>query len=259
MKREKHADPILALPNKLQTGLTLTGRHLYYRIVLIRFDYTLFVPEGRHLHSNYAVFLLILETMTYYEVLLLWTLLLPVSLGFMGFKALRPRHLSYIQPCMSLMDDVLTSKSSETSFVFVGGKGGVGKTSTSSAVALAASDSNLKTLIVSTDPAHSLGDALQIPLQSGEIVPVVTEVNLWALEIDVESALDEFKNILSALNSDSIAKSTGIPVDLINSVGLDDVSAIFANPPPGRVRSIHSSLLSLYLTLTLSLTLTRTL
>ncbi len=35
--------------------------------------------------------------------------------------------------------------------------GGVGKTSTSSALALALSDNNLRTLVVSTDPAHSLG------------------------------------------------------------------------------------------------------
>lgn len=44
-----------------------------------------------------------------------------------------------------------------TQFVFVGGKGGVGKTSSSSAIALKLSDENLRVLIVSVDPAHSLG------------------------------------------------------------------------------------------------------
>ena len=74
-----------------------------------------------------------------------------------------------------------------TQFVFVGGKGGVGKTSSSSAIAIALSDSGFRTLLVSTDPAHSLGDALDVNLRSGLVVPITTESNLWALEIDVDA------------------------------------------------------------------------
>ena len=74
-----------------------------------------------------------------------------------------------------------------TQFVFVGGKGGVGKTSSSSAIAIAFSDAGLRTLLVSTDPAHSLGDALDVNLRSGTVVPITTESNLWALEIDVDA------------------------------------------------------------------------
>ena len=59
-----------------------------------------------------------------------------------------------------------------TSFMFVGGKGGVGKTSSSSAIALSLSDKGLRTLLVSTDPAHSLGDALATDVPSGQVTPL---------------------------------------------------------------------------------------
>ena len=44
------------------------------------------------------------------------------------------------------------------------GKGGVGKTSVAAATALRAADMGYKTLIMSTDPAHSLGDSLDVKL-----------------------------------------------------------------------------------------------
>lgn len=123
--------------------------------------------------------------------------------------------------------------SANTQYVFVGGKGGVGKTTTSSALALALADSGLRTLIVSTDPAHSLGDSLDISLSSGSIVKVPTEANLWALEVDVESALDSFKETAKEFNSESLSKSFGVPKDILDTLGLDDMASIFTDPPPG--------------------------
>ncbi|KNY29820.1 ArsA family ATPase [Pseudobacteroides cellulosolvens] len=61
------------------------------------------------------------------------------------------------------------------------GKGGVGKTSIAAATALKSARRGLKTLIISTDAAHSLGDSMDIELGSE---PVNIEENLWAQEID---------------------------------------------------------------------------
>jgi arsenite-transporting ATPase len=68
--------------------------------------------------------------------------------------------------------------------VLVGGKGGVGKTTTAGALALMAAESGRRTLIVSTDPAHSLGDVFDTRIGNEEtsLVP-----NLSGLEIDPEA------------------------------------------------------------------------
>lgn len=62
------------------------------------------------------------------------------------------------------------------------GKGGVGKTTTAAATALQCAKKGLKTLVVSTDPAHSLADALNVELGPE---PTVVAENLWGQEFDV--------------------------------------------------------------------------
>ncbi|HLU98860.1 MAG TPA: ArsA family ATPase [Thermobifida alba] len=64
---------------------------------------------------------------------------------------------------------------------FVGGKGGVGKTTLAAAHALALADRGQRTLLVSVDPAHSLGDVLQARL--GDRPRRVAD-RLWAVEPD---------------------------------------------------------------------------
>ena len=74
-------------------------------------------------------------------------------------------------------------------FFFFSGKGGVGKTTISSALAVALSERGLKTLLVSLDPAHSLSLALDVEI--GGKVKKVSE-NLFAVEIDVESEMKSY-------------------------------------------------------------------
>jgi arsenite-transporting ATPase len=71
--------------------------------------------------------------------------------------------------------------------VLVTGKGGVGKTTVAAATALAAADAGYSTLVTSTDPAHSLADALAIGL-GAEPTPVVDR--LQGQQIDAQRQLD---------------------------------------------------------------------
>jgi arsenite-transporting ATPase len=76
-----------------------------------------------------------------------------------------------------------------TQFLLFGGKGGVGKTTCAAATALKLSSQG-KTLIVSTDPAHSLSDSFETKL-SGKEKEIST--NLFAVEIDPKENLEKLK------------------------------------------------------------------
>ncbi len=75
-------------------------------------------------------------------------------------------------------------------FVLYGGKGGVGKTTMAAATALASANAGTRTLVVSTDPAHSLSDAFERPVPStpGRIHD---DVPLFGAEIDPEEAIQQ--------------------------------------------------------------------
>ncbi len=69
------------------------------------------------------------------------------------------------------------------------GKGGVGKTSIAAATALRCADLGYRTLVVSTDTAHSLGDSLQVELGPE---PLHVTDNLDAQEIDVHYSIEKY-------------------------------------------------------------------
>jgi arsenite-transporting ATPase len=73
------------------------------------------------------------------------------------------------------------------------GKGGVGKTSVAAATALRSAHLGYRTLVMSTDAAHSLGDSFDMPL-GGEPAPIVD--NLWGQELDVFREIDRHWGIL---------------------------------------------------------------
>jgi arsenite-transporting ATPase len=69
------------------------------------------------------------------------------------------------------------------------GKGGVGKTSMSAATALRCAELGYRTVVVSTDPAHSLGDSFDRAI-GNELVQLVP--NLWGQEIDLLNQMDKY-------------------------------------------------------------------
>ena len=76
--------------------------------------------------------------------------------------------------------------------LFLGGKGGVGKTTCAAALALAARRAGKKVLLVSTDPAHSTSDILETALDSSEreILPGLNGIELDAVR-ETRRYLDE--------------------------------------------------------------------
>lgn len=67
------------------------------------------------------------------------------------------------------------------------GKGGVGKTTASAATAAAAAARGRKVLVLSTDPAHSLADALGVPLGA---TPTEVDTGLYAMQVDAQAAFE---------------------------------------------------------------------
>ena len=87
--------------------------------------------------------------------------------------------------------------SDERRLLLFGGKGGVGKTSVAAAAAVYAAERGKKTLIISSDPAHSLSDVFEQPqLNSGVIEKIEHIENLYGLEISPKEVLSDYQHYL---------------------------------------------------------------
>ena len=91
------------------------------------------------------------------------------------------------------------------------GKGGVGKTTTAAATAALAASSGLRTLVLSTDPAHSLGDALGVSL-GGE--PTEIAALLYGQQVDAQQRFEK-----------SWAEISGYLSTLLDASGVDPLEA----------------------------------
>jgi arsenite-transporting ATPase len=107
--------------------------------------------------------------------------------------------------------------------VLFGGKGGVGKTTCAASAGLHLSKT-FKTLIISTDPAHSLADSLGQKIGDG-IEDIKNVKNLSAIEISAKKAFSAFKM--------RYEKEIKQIIDTSSYLDPEDVESVFALPIPG--------------------------
>ncbi len=105
-------------------------------------------------------------------------------------------------------------------FLLFGGKGGVGKTSNAAAAAIWAAEHGRETLIISTDPAHSLSDSLNQDVSGGEIKIVQGVDNLFAMEVNPRKEFQKYQNTVSGESFNSISSPFPIPDLLTDLSGL---------------------------------------
>jgi arsenite-transporting ATPase len=110
-------------------------------------------------------------------------------------------------------------------FIFFGGKGGVGKTTMSAAFGIAAAKRwKKRTLVISTDPAHSLSDSFDQQL-SGEPTAINGVPDLFALELDTTQTIEEF--------ADSLLNSPDPMISTVVAQFLGEDASILNAAPPG--------------------------
>ncbi|MGB9954134.1 ArsA family ATPase [Haloarcula marismortui] len=105
-----------------------------------------------------------------------------------------------------------------TRFVLYGGKGGVGKTTVAAATGHRLAAAGHETLVVSTDPAHSLGDAVEAEV-SGD--PTEIRPGLWGVEVDPQTGIDRYRSLFEALAAEF--SDAGIRMDE------DEVAELFTS------------------------------
>ena len=127
-------------------------------------------------------------------------------------------------------------KKDSLKLILLGGKGGVGKTTCATSTALYLAKKN-KTLLISTDPAHSLYDSLDIQTKTeNEIHPIYSLIsedfkkyeelkNLSIYEISAEKSLKQFK----LEYEDEIKKI----LDTSSYLDNEDIDSLFTLPIPG--------------------------
>jgi arsenite-transporting ATPase len=121
--------------------------------------------------------------------------------------------------------------------LFFGGKGGVGKTTCAAAAALLLAESrpDRRVLLLSTDPAHSLADALEVPLGDDERPVPGAPANLRARELDAARTFADWRARHLEMVEEQLEESGGAAErdawrDLLDLAppGLDELSAVSA-------------------------------
>ncbi|MFN9103503.1 MAG: arsenical pump-driving ATPase [Betaproteobacteria bacterium] len=125
-----------------------------------------------------------------------------------------------------------------TRYLFFTGKGGVGKTSLSTATALALADGGRRVLLVSTDAASNLDEMLGIEMRNSP-VPVPGAPGLWVLNIDPGHAAESYRQrVLAGLGAGATAEERATVREQLSGActteiaSFDEFSALLADGAP---------------------------
>lgn len=112
--------------------------------------------------------------------------------------------------------------------LFIGGKGGVGKSTTSAALGLAFAKEGQKTLVVSTDPAHNLGDLFHKKVNHDK---TKLSHNLWGIEVNPEHEskryIQSVKQNLKGLVQSRMVEEVHRQIDMASASPGTDEAALF--------------------------------
>jgi arsenite-transporting ATPase len=115
-----------------------------------------------------------------------------------------------------------------------GGKGGVGKTTCASATALSLAQDGFETLVVSTDPAHSIADVYDVEVGS-DPVKIFEDVSLYAREVDPEKRFNEnYSDVADAVLNEA------------SKIGVDINGSDFSNLEGGVIGSDEAAVIDLF-------------
>ncbi|KAH1045834.1 hypothetical protein J1N35_036618 [Gossypium stocksii] len=166
----------------------------------------------------------------------------------LSIKPKRPTNTFQVRSVAAPTEDVAgfddMVSGTRRKYYMLGGKGGVGKTSCAASLAVKFANNGHHTLVVSTDPAHSLSDSFAQDLTGGMLVQVEgPDFPLFAIEINPEKAREEFRD--AAKNNGG----TGVK-DFMDGMGLGmlveqlgelKLGELLDTPPPGLDEAIAIS------------------
>ncbi|XP_020229747.1 ATPase ARSA1 [Cajanus cajan] len=175
---------------------------------------------------------------------------LPKAVTFVSFsastkpptKSFQVRSVASTTEAASGFDEMVSGTTRK--YYMLGGKGGVGKTSCAASLAVKFANNGHPTLVVSTDPAHSLSDSFAQDLTGGALVPVEgPDYPLFALEINPEKSREEFRNAAQKNGGTGVKDfMDGMGLGMIaDQLGELKLGELLDSPPPGLDEAIAIS------------------
>jgi len=106
----------------------------------------------------------------------------------------------------------------DAKLIMVGGKGGVGKTTCASAIAVRIASDGKKVLIISSDPTPSLSDIFEVTIGGNE-TKIIDNNELYGLEISSDAVLKKWKDRFGSEIYEVISSFASVDYDFVDYIG----------------------------------------